>query len=147
MATDMIDLGMADTVVVAGADAATESGFGTLDRVQNNNPDTLRPFHTTHKGMLMGEGAAAVVVQRAGTGNGPAQARVRGVSMNCDAHHATAPDPEGITRAVQDTCHRAGVRAKDFDLVMLHGSGTPSTTRRSRASCAAFSTAPDPARG
>ncbi|MEU6405277.1 beta-ketoacyl synthase N-terminal-like domain-containing protein [Streptomyces sp. NPDC046985] len=125
MATDMIDLGLADTVVVAGTDAATESGFGTLDRVQNDLPDALRPFDATHKGMLMGEGAAAVVVQRAGTGNGPVHARVRGVSMNCDAHHATAPDPDGITRAVRDAYSRAGVRVRDIDLVMLHGSGTP----------------------
>ncbi|MGW3202131.1 beta-ketoacyl synthase N-terminal-like domain-containing protein [Streptomyces sp. NPDC001118] len=125
MATDMIDLGLADTVVVAGTDAATESGFGTLDRVQNDIPNALRPFDATHKGMLMGEGAAAVVVQRAGTGSGPVHARVRGVSMNCDAHHATAPDPDGITRAVRDAYSRAGVRAQDIDLVMLHGSGTP----------------------
>lgn len=125
MATDMIELDMADTVVVAGTDAPTESGFGTLDRVQNDIPDALRPFDTAHKGMLMGEGAAAVVVQRAGTGNGHVHARVRGVSMNCDAHHATAPDPDGITRAVRDAYSRAGVRAQDIDLVMLHGSGTP----------------------
>ncbi|MFH8257679.1 beta-ketoacyl synthase N-terminal-like domain-containing protein [Streptomyces roseolus] len=125
MATDMIELGMADTVVVAGTDAATESGFGTLDRVQNDIPDALRPFDTTHKGMLMGEGAAAVVVQRTGTGNGPVHARVRGVGMNCDAHHPTAPDPDGITRAIQDAYRRAGVQAQDIDLVMLHGSGTP----------------------
>ncbi|MFD8316236.1 beta-ketoacyl synthase N-terminal-like domain-containing protein [Kitasatospora purpeofusca] len=125
MATDMIDLGLADTVVVAGTDSATESGFGTLDRVQNDLPDALRPFDATHKGMLMGEGAAAVVVQRIGTGTGPVHARVRGVSMNCDAHHATAPDPDGITRAVRDAYARAEVRAGDIDLVMLHGSGTP----------------------
>nr|WP_202545419.1 beta-ketoacyl synthase N-terminal-like domain-containing protein [Streptomyces sp. SID5606] len=124
MATDMIELGLADTVVVAGTDAATESAFGTLDRVQNV-PDALRPFDTTHKGMLMGEGAVAVVVQRAGTGSGPVHARVRGVSMNCDAHHATAPDPDGITLAVRDAYSRSGVRAEDIDLVMLHGSGTP----------------------
>ncbi|MFD7537517.1 beta-ketoacyl synthase N-terminal-like domain-containing protein [Streptomyces sp. NPDC059819] len=125
MATDMIEMGMADTVVVAGTDAATESGFGTLDRVQNDVPDALRAFDSTHKGMLMGEGAAAVVVQRASTGKGPVHARVRGVSANCDARHATAPDAEGINRAVLDAYRRAGVRARDIDLVMLHGSGTP----------------------
>jgi 3-oxoacyl-(acyl-carrier-protein) synthase len=133
MATDMIDLGMADTVVVAGTDAATESGFGTLDRVQNDLPDALRPFDATHKGMLMGEGAAAVVIQRAGTGWRPVHARVRGVSMNCDARHATAPDPDGITRAVQDAHRRAGIRAEDVDLVMLHGSGTPLNDRTESA--------------
>ncbi|MFB7999748.1 AMP-binding protein [Streptomyces sp. NPDC056002] len=75
LATDMIEGGLADTVVVAGTDAATEGGFGTLDRVQNDLPDALRPFDVTHKGMLMGEGAAAVVVQRAGSGSGPVHAR------------------------------------------------------------------------
>ncbi|WP_073224313.1 beta-ketoacyl synthase N-terminal-like domain-containing protein [Streptomyces sp. NBRC 110465] len=125
MATDMIELGVADTVVVAGTDALTEGGFGTLDRVQNDIPHALRPFDTTHKGMLMGEGAAAVVLQRAGTGSRPVHARVRGVSMNCDARHATAPDPDGITRAIRDAHRRAGIGAQDVDLVMLHGSGTP----------------------
>lgn len=125
MATDVIEFGMADTVVVAGTDAATEGGFGTLDRVQSGVPDALRPFDATHKGMLMGEGAAAVVVQRVGVGNGTVRARVRGVGMNCDAAHATAPHPDGITRAVQDAYRRAGVQRQDIDLVMLHGSGTP----------------------
>jgi 3-oxoacyl-(acyl-carrier-protein) synthase len=125
LATDMIELGMADTVVVAGTDAVAEGAFGTLDRVQTNTPDALRPFDAMHKGMLMGEGAVAVVVQRVGTGNGPVHARVRGVSMNCDAYHATAPDPGGITLAMRDAYSRAGVRAEDIDLVMLHGSGTP----------------------
>ncbi|MEU3040848.1 beta-ketoacyl synthase N-terminal-like domain-containing protein [Streptomyces diastaticus] len=91
MATDMTGLGLADTVVVAGTDAATGSGFGTPERVQNDIPEALRPFGATHKGMLMGEGAAAVVVQRAGTGNGPVRARVRGVART--AMPATPPRP------------------------------------------------------
>lgn len=45
--------------------------------------------------------------------------------MNCDAHHATAPDADGIRAAVLDAHRRAGVGAGDIDLVMLHGSGTP----------------------
>ncbi|MGW2597347.1 beta-ketoacyl synthase N-terminal-like domain-containing protein [Streptomyces klenkii] len=128
MATDLIDAGAADTVVVAGTDAIGESAFGTLDRVQNDIPDALRPFDRSHKGMLMGEGAVAVVVQRAPAVPEPGRrvhARVRAVGVNCDAHHPTAPDPEGITRVVRDAHRRAGVAAGDIDLVMLHGSGTP----------------------
>jgi 3-oxoacyl-(acyl-carrier-protein) synthase len=125
LATDMIELGTADRVVVAGADSITESAFGTLDRVQNDTPDALRPFDESHRGMLMGEGAVAVVVQRAGATDARVHARLRGVSMNCDAHHATAPDADGIRRAVDDAYRRAGVEAGDIDLVMLHGSGTP----------------------
>ncbi|MBF6044630.1 3-oxoacyl-ACP synthase [Streptomyces sp. NRRL B-1677] len=128
MATDLIGAGAADTVVVAGTDAIGESAFGTLDRVQNDIPDALRPFDRSHKGMLMGEGAVAVVVQRAPAAPEPGRrvhARVRAVGVNCDAHHPTAPDPEGITRVVRDAHRRAGVAAGDIDLVMLHGSGTP----------------------
>ncbi|MCQ4080921.1 3-oxoacyl-ACP synthase [Streptomyces sp. RB6PN25] len=125
MATDMIELGQADTVVVAGTDSITESAFGSLDRVQNRTPEALRPFDRERSGMLMGEGAVAAVVQRSGTATaGRVHAVVRGVSMSCDAHHPTAPDPEGIVWAVQDAYRRAGVTARDIDLVMLHGSGT-----------------------
>lgn len=125
LATDMLDCGTADTVVVAGTDSITESAFGMLDRVQNESPQVLRPFDVTHKGMLMGEGAVAVVLQRPGTHDRRPLARLTGVSMNCDAQHATAPDPEGIRTAVLDAHRRAGVSSGDIDLVMLHGSGTP----------------------
>ncbi|WP_381803578.1 beta-ketoacyl synthase N-terminal-like domain-containing protein [Streptomyces niveus] len=125
LATDMIESGATDTVVVAGTDALTESAFGMLDRVQNESPQMLRPFDVSHKGMLMGEGAVAVVLRRAGTHDRRPLARLRAVSMNCDAHHATAPDADGIRAAVLDAHRRAGVGAGDIDLVMLHGSGTP----------------------
>lgn len=125
LAADMIDSGTTDTVVVAGTDALTESAFGMLDRVQNESPQALRPFDVSHKGMLMGEGAVAVVLRRAGTHPGRPLARLTAVGMNCDAHHATAPDADGIRAAVLDAHRRAGVGTDDIDLVMLHGSGTP----------------------
>jgi 3-oxoacyl-(acyl-carrier-protein) synthase len=125
LATDLIELGTTDTVVVAGTDSISESAFGTLDRVQNEHPDALRPFDESHKGMLMGEGAVAVVVQRAGTARVAPKARLRSVGVNCDAYHATAPDPDGISHVIADAYRRAGVGPDDIDLVMLHGSGTP----------------------
>jgi 3-oxoacyl-[acyl-carrier-protein] synthase II len=127
MATDMIELGQADTVVVAGADVIAESAFGALDRVQNDTPQALRPFDVTHSGMLMGEGAVAVVVRASDESKGDegVHARVRGVGMNCDAHHPTAPDLEGITWALRDAHRRAGLGPDDIDLVMMHGTGTP----------------------
>lgn len=124
MATDLIELDLADTVVVAGTDAITESAFGTLDRVQNDTPDALRPFDNGRRGMLMGEGAVAAVLQRRGMGSVPACARVRAVSMNCDASHPTAPAPPTISWAIRDAHRRAGLSPADIDVVMLHGSGT-----------------------
>jgi 3-oxoacyl-(acyl-carrier-protein) synthase len=125
MGTDLIELGEADTVVVAGTDAIAESAFGTLDRVQNEVPEALRPFDTGHKGMLMGEGAVAVVLRRSGSGAPRVHARLRAVAMNCDAHHPTAPDPEGIGIVLREAYRRAGLGPAEIDLVMLHGSGTP----------------------
>ncbi|MEV4576602.1 beta-ketoacyl synthase N-terminal-like domain-containing protein [Nonomuraea jabiensis] len=124
MATDLIALGLADTVVVAGTDAITESSFGGLDRVQNPPPQAIQPFARHRRGMVMGEGAAAVVVRASGNHPRPAHACVRGVAMNCDAAHATVPDVAGVAGAVRDAHRRAGVDAADIDLVVVHGSGT-----------------------
>lgn len=124
LASDLIELGMSDTVVVAGTDAIAESTYGMLDRVQNETPHALRPFDVERKGMVMGEGAVAVVLRRPDINSPGAHARLLGVGINCDAHHATAPDPTGIARVITDAHRRAGVGANDIDLVMLHGTGT-----------------------
>jgi 3-oxoacyl-[acyl-carrier-protein] synthase II len=121
---DLLEFQDADTVVVAGVDVITESMFGLSDRLQLDPPDRLRPFDRDRKGTVMGEGAAAVVLQREAAGRGP-YGFVRGVAVNCDAHHPTAPDPQGIARAITDAHHRAGVKPQDVDLVMVHGTGTP----------------------
>jgi 3-oxoacyl-[acyl-carrier-protein] synthase II len=125
LGTDLIDLGEADTVVVAGTDSIAESVFGTLDRVQNAVPTALLPFDASRRGMLPGEGAAAVVLSRAGLFPDRARARLLGVGTNCDARHPTAPTPESISAAIRDAHRRAGVGPGDIDLVMLHGTGTP----------------------
>ncbi|WP_263170051.1 beta-ketoacyl-[acyl-carrier-protein] synthase family protein [Streptomyces sp. SCSIO ZS0520] len=125
MGTDLIELGEADTVVVAGTDAIGESAFGTLDRVQNDVPEALRPFDRSHRGMLMGEGAVAVVLTREAAPGRRVHGRLRAVGMNCDAQHSTAPDPEGIARVLRETHRRAEIDPGDIDLVLLHGSGTP----------------------
>lgn len=125
MAADLIALGQADTVVVAGTDSITESSFGGFDRIQHPPPEGIRAFDRSRRGMVMGEGAVAVVLRRPGTHNGPVHGRVRSVSMNCDASHPTAPDPEGIGRAIEEAHQRAGVAPDDIDFVVVHGSGTP----------------------
>ncbi len=126
LGVDLLEFQGAETVIVAGVDVITESMFGLSDRLQLEPPGRLRPFDEQRKGTVMGEGAAAIVLRR----SAPEDPRtshgwVRGVGINCDAFHATAPDPQGIAAAIRDAHHRAGVKAEDVELVMVHGTGTP----------------------
>ncbi|MEU1667875.1 beta-ketoacyl synthase N-terminal-like domain-containing protein [Streptomyces sparsogenes] len=129
LAADLLATGAEDTVVVAGVDTLTESMYGLLDRVHAEPPERVRPFDRARRGVLMGDGAAAVVLRREESReesavSGASLGRLRAVSMNCDARHVTAPDPEGIAEAVREAQWRAGVAPGDIDLVLLHGTGT-----------------------
>ncbi|MGW3957049.1 beta-ketoacyl-[acyl-carrier-protein] synthase family protein [Streptomyces sp. NPDC004752] len=116
--------GAPDTVVVAGVDVLTESMYGLLERVHPQPPDRVRPFDRNRTGVLMGDGAAAIVLRRTDEGAERVYGRLRGVAVNCDAYHVTAPSPEGIAEAMRAAHDAAGVKASDIDLVMTHGTGT-----------------------
>ncbi|MEU5109683.1 beta-ketoacyl synthase N-terminal-like domain-containing protein, partial [Streptomyces sp. NPDC021354] len=138
LAADLLATGAEDTVVVAGVDTLTESMFGLLDRVHAEPPERVQPFDRARRGVLMGDGAAAVVLRREEPQRGEPQREdaprggaagaplgvLRAVSMNCDARHVTAPDPRGIAEAVTEAQWRAGVKPGEIDLVLLHGTGT-----------------------
>jgi 3-oxoacyl-[acyl-carrier-protein] synthase II len=127
LGSDMLEQGLADTVVVAGVDSITQSMFGLLDRVQLEPPDAVRPFDRRRKGVLMGDGAAAVVLGRQSADGSEARAyrgRLRAVGINSDAYHVTAPSAERIAVAIREAHLRAGVTRDDIDLVLLHGTGT-----------------------
>ncbi|MFI1918369.1 beta-ketoacyl synthase N-terminal-like domain-containing protein [Nocardia sp. NPDC020380] len=124
LGTDLIEAGVTDTVVVAATDAITESAFGGLDRVQYPSPQEIRPFDVDRRGMVMGEGAVALVLRKHGVHDGAVHAVVRGVEMNCDAKHPTVPDAGSVARAMRHAHRRSGVRAEDVDFVIVHGSGT-----------------------
>lgn len=126
LGTDLLSVGAADTVIVAGADAITTSMHGLLDRVHPEPPEAVRPFDRARKGVLMGEGAAAVVLRRPDVVDSLRGVRglLRAVGMCCDAYHVTAPDRQGIAASVRDAHARAGIKPGDVDLVMLHGTGT-----------------------
>jgi len=118
---DLLDQG-ADVVVVAGVDVLTASMYGLLDRVHHEPPDRVRPFDADRKGVLIGEGAAAVVLTRA-TG-APGEVTLRAVALGCDAFHVTAPDQAGIVHAMRSAHALAGIGAHEVDVVYTHGTGT-----------------------
>jgi 3-oxoacyl-[acyl-carrier-protein] synthase II len=122
LACDLLELDEADAVVACGADAMTESMLAMIGRVGDESSDAVRPFDADRRGVLLGDGAAAVVLRRA-PGAGPA-VLVRGVGMSCDAYHETAPDPAGLRAAMDDAYRRAGLGPADVGLVLAHGTGT-----------------------
>ncbi|MEV4434143.1 beta-ketoacyl synthase N-terminal-like domain-containing protein [Streptomyces sp. NPDC049555] len=126
---DLLELGEAETVIVAGCDVVTESMFGQADRVQFDPPPAVRPFDNERRGTILGEGAAAVVLTRNPPAGRPVHGRLRSVAVNCDAHHQTAPEPGGVAAAVRQAHQRAGLTPADIDLVVLHGTGTPLNDR------------------
>lgn len=122
--------GEIDIALAGGSDSLcrlTYAGFNSLRAV---DPRACRPFRTEREGMSIGEGAAVLVLETA------ASARARGARVlgwllgagaSCDAHHMTAPDPQGagIARAVEAALADAGLAAAAIDFVNVHGTGTP----------------------
>lgn len=123
LAQDMLELGECDAVVVAAADAMTRSMLAMVGRVAETPTERVRPFDRERTGVLLGEGAAALVVVPE-SWDGPALGRVAATGLSCDAHHATAPDIEGIARAMSDAYTRADRAPSDVDLVVAHATGT-----------------------
>ncbi|MET1255382.1 beta-ketoacyl synthase N-terminal-like domain-containing protein [Aliikangiella maris] len=122
MAKDMIESGELDCAIAAGTDSITESMFGLLDRVNPMNPQVLRSFNQDRRGVIMGEGAAAVVLEKDPTSK--PQAWLKGVGFSCDAYQDTAPEENGLVRAMNDASKCSGVSANEIDALFVHGTGT-----------------------
>jgi 3-oxoacyl-[acyl-carrier-protein] synthase II len=123
LAQDLVELGEADAVLACGADTMTQSMLAMIGRVAPARTTQVRPFDRDRDGVLLGEGAAAVVVVPP-SWTGTARGRVVGTGLSCDAHHETAPDVEGISRAMLDAFDRTGRDPSTVDLVVAHGTGT-----------------------
>ncbi|GIJ08932.1 beta-ketoacyl synthase N-terminal-like domain-containing protein [Micromonospora andamanensis] len=123
MAQDLVDAGEADVAVAAAADTTTLSMQAMIGRVADRPTERVRPFDRDRTGVLLGDGAAAVVVAPAGRA-GPRLARLLATGLSCDAVHETAPDVGGMTRAMRDALHRADREARDVRVVVAHGTGT-----------------------
>ncbi len=124
MGSDLLAAEGADTVIVAGVDTLTESMYGLLDRVHMQPPDQVRPFDKDRKGVLMGDGAAAIVLRR---GDRAAGSAVRPAPVGLRQLRRVPRDRAGRGRVAEALvgAHRlAGVKSEDIDLVMLHGTGT-----------------------
>jgi 3-oxoacyl-[acyl-carrier-protein] synthase II len=130
LAADAIRLGRADLVLVAGYDALdmhTVAGFGCIKAL---DPDSVRPFSADRGGMMLGDGFAALVVEREeqarAAGREPL-ARLLGHGDSADAHHLTQPHPEGrgASLAMSRALRLAELEPSAIDYVNAHATATP----------------------
>ncbi|HAO13967.1 MAG TPA: beta-ketoacyl-[acyl-carrier-protein] synthase II [Tenacibaculum sp.] len=136
-ALNYIRLGHCDVVVTGGSEAAvTIAGMGGFNAMhalstRNDNPESAsRPFDAERDGFVLGEGAGAIVLEEyehAVARGAKIYAEVVGGGLSSDAHHMTAPHPEGVgVIAVMKNClENAGLKPEEVDHINTHGTSTP----------------------
>ncbi len=128
--------GYADAVITGGSEASLEplsvAGFTTcMALTQSDDPNRASiPFDKDRSGFVMGEGAGALVLEsyeHAIARGAKIYAEVVGYGSTCDAHHVTAPNPEGTDggRAISIAMKEAGYTADDCVYINTHGTSTP----------------------
>jgi 3-oxoacyl-[acyl-carrier-protein] synthase II len=132
-----IRLGKADIIVTGGSEAAVNEvgvgGFNAMHALseRNDSPETAsRPFDLDRDGFVLGEGAAAMIVeelQHAKSRGATIYAELIGGGMSADAHHLTAPHPEGkgAINVMNDALNDAQLPPEKIDYINVHGTSTP----------------------
>lgn len=135
-AFNLIRLGKADVMLGGGAEAAicecTVGGFNSMHALstRNDSPETAsRPFSKSRDGFVLGEGSAILVLEElehAKARGAKIYAEMVGTGMTADAHHISAPHPEGLgaKRVMQEALDDAGLRPEDIDYINVHGTST-----------------------
>jgi len=136
-AFNYIRLGKANAFVVGGSEAAINEpglgGFTSMQAVSTNNDEyktASRPYDKTRDGFVMGEGGGALILEEldhALARGAKIYGEIKGAGMSADAHHLTAPHPEGLgaslvmERALKD----AQMAPEEIDYINTHGTATP----------------------
>lgn len=136
-AFNLIRLGKTDVFVCGGSEAAITSagvgGFNALHAISTRNDDPMtasRPFSKSRDGFVMAEGGACLILEEldhALARGAKIYAEVVGMGMSADAHHMTAPHPEGLgaTAVMRNALDDAGMKPEDIDYINVHGTSTP----------------------
>lgn len=136
-AFEHLRLGLADVVIAGGAESAihpiTMASFASMQALSKRNDDPAhasRPYSIDRDGFVMGEGAAALVLERedhALARGAKVYAAVVGGGITADSYHITAPEPEGLgaSRAVRMALEQAGAGVDDVTHINAHATSTP----------------------
>ena len=134
---DTIRLNKADIVITGGSEAvicaAGVGGFNAMKALseRNDSPSTAsRPFDRDRDGFVMGEGAGVLILEsldHALARGAKIYCEIAGGGATADAHHITAPHPEGLgaNNVMNTALEDAGMKAEDIDYINVHGTSTP----------------------
>ena len=132
-----IKLGKADIMITGGSEAAvTQAGIGGFNAMKalsesNDHPETAsRPFDKDRNGFVLGEGSGTLILEEyehAKARGAKIYAELLGGGMSADAHHITAPHPEGLgaQSVMENALEDANVAREDVDYINVHGTSTP----------------------
>ena len=132
-----VQAGKADIIVSGGSEAGitpvSMGGFNAMHALstRNDSPETAsRPFDKDRDGFVMGEGAACIILEEyehAVKRGAKIYAEVVGSGMSADAHHLTAPHPEGLgaKNVMRNALNDAGMDPTEIDYINVHGTSTP----------------------
>lgn len=136
-AYNLIRLGKADAFVTGGSEAPiSEGGVGGFNAMRalserNDNPETAsRPFDKDRDGFVMGEGAGSIIIEElehAKKRGAKIYCELIGGGMSADAHHLTAPHPEGLGAALvmKNSLEDENIKPEEVDYINVHGTSTP----------------------
>ena len=134
----LIQSGVVDAALVGGVDTLCGSVLFGFNALQLVSPDPCRPFDQTRVGLSLGEAGGFAVLERPGQDDTGLQ--LRGYGESSDAHHMSAPHPEGLGArlAMGDALARAGIQPEQLDYLNLHGTATPANDSIEAAAVAAM---------
>ena len=136
-ALNYIRLGHCDVIVTGGSESGINisgmAGFNAMHALstRNDSPETAsRPFDATRDGFVLGEGSGTLILEEyehAKARGAKIYAEFLGGGLSSDAHHITAPHPEGegVKAVIKNCLHNSKVNISDVNLINTHGTSTP----------------------
>ena len=127
---DCIRSGRYERVLTGGYDGLSELVFVGFDSLQASTPERCRPFDRERTGLVLGEGAAILLLENfdsAQARGAKIVAELMGYGISTDNHHLTQPDPSGSgpRQAMEGALQSAKISAVEIDYINAHGTATP----------------------
>jgi 3-oxoacyl-[acyl-carrier-protein] synthase II len=141
-AVDLVRSGRAERVLAGGADSMSRLAFVGFSRLRAMAPERCTPFAAHRKGMILGEGAAFLLVESGASARARGvrvQANLTGYGLSCDAHSLAhpAPDGRGAALAMAAALRDAALAPEAVDYVSAHGTGTQQNDLAEASACKA----------